>query len=266
VNAIEFKNLTLAYRNLTIFHNFTAQIAAGEFIGIFGPNGAGKSSLLKAILGILKPTQGEILVLGNTTQRGHTHIGYVPQTRQNFINNQLNGRTRLTATLNGFKWGLPLLTAKQQQEIEWAIHIVEAERFIDRPFAQLSGGERQRLLLAQALLGHPKILLLDEPLSNLDPRSQENLIGLIQRIRTKLNITVLFTSHDVNPLLNIMDKVLYIARGKAVIGTADEIITSEKLSQLYEIEIEVIKHQQRLLVISKELGIDAHANHHHADY
>lgn len=266
MNAIELKNLTLAYRDLTIFRNFTAEIATGEFIGIFGPNGAGKSTLLKAILGILKPVQGEILIFGDTVQRGHTHVGYVPQTRQTLINNQLSGRARLTATLNGFKWGLPLLTKKQRDEINWAIHIVGAENFVDRPFAQLSGGERQRLLLAQALLGHPKILLLDEPLSNLDPRYQEALIELIQHIRTKLNITVLFTSHDVNPLLNIMDKVLYIARGKAVIGPVSEIITSKKLSELYEVDIEVIEYQQRLLVISKELGIDAHADHHHTNH
>lgn len=260
---ITLNNLTLAYRDRIIFSDFNAAIERGEFIGIFGPNGAGKSSLLRAILGLLPPTNGTITVLGKPAKRGNPAIGYIPQTREMITGNHLSGRARITASRNGFKLGLPLLNKQQKLEIEWALTLVEAHDYADRPFSQLSGGERQRLLLAQALLDHPQILLLDEPLTNLDPHHQETLIELIQRIRCQLNVTVLFTAHDVNPLLNVMNRVIYFAHGNAAIGPVEEIITSKKLSWLYGTPIEVVQYQQQLFVINTKSGINEHATHHH---
>ena len=250
--SIEFQNVTLAYANRIIFHNFNAEIKAGEFIGIFGPNGSGKSSLLKSILGLFPTTRGNILVLGKKVERGHIRIGYLPQIRQTVLNNQLSGRMYLLASLNGFQWGLSFLKKNQRNEIvDWAIEIVEANSFIHRPFIQLSGGERQRLLLAQALLDRPKIILLDEPLAHLDPHYQESLIALVQRIRSQLNATILFTSHDVNPLLSNINRALYLSHGKIALGSVDEIISSKKLSELYDTKMEVIRYKDRLLIINK---------------
>lgn len=260
MNPIEFKQLSLAYGQRYIFQDFTATISSGEFIAVLGANGAGKSTLLRAILGLVAATSGQIFVLGCAVHKGAACIGYMPQVRQNLGNN-LSAYAWLAANLNGYRWGLPFLSRQQKQELERVIRCVKAEKIIERPYHLLSGGERQRLLLAQALLNKPKILLLDEPLMNLDPYYQANLVSLIDSIRLQYNMTVLFTSHDINPLLGCVDRVLYLAKGQAVIGLLDEVINSKKLSELYGLDIQVIQHEQQLFVINKELGFHHHVNH-----
>jgi len=262
VNAIEFKQLTLRYGDRAIIQDFTANIAPGEFVGIFGPNGAGKSTLLRAILGLLSPSTGHIIVLDKHVRRGNPAIGYMPQFRQMTTTNHLTGRTYMTATLQGFRWGLPFVNPLQREQINEVIHLVGIEPFVDRPYAQLSGGERQRIALAEALLCQPNILLLDEPLSGLDPGQQEKIVHLIKTIQTKLNITVLFTAHEMNPLLTAMDKIIYLAHGKAAIGNVNDIITSEKLSWLYDAPIEVVHIDNHLFVIHKKLGTNVHDHNH----
>lgn len=259
--AILAKQLKLGYDQAVILRAFDAAIYPGEFIGVFGPNGAGKSTLLKAILGLIKPVSGELLVLNKPVKRGNVNIGYLPQMRSQIAYTQFSGRMFVASAMNGNRWGAPYLTRAQQLEIDRVIQLVEAERYANRPLYQLSGGERQRLLLAQTLLGSPQILLLDEPLANLDPRYQESLVDLVQRLQRELKITVLFTAHDVNPLLGVMNRVLYLARGNAALGTVQQIITSEQLTALYQAPIEVIQHQNRLFVISKERGIIDYGTH-----
>lgn len=264
--AIDIKHLTLSYECRSIFQHFNAEIADGEFIGIFGPNGAGKSSLLRAILGLLTPSAGTINVLGQPAERGNSAIGYVAQSHTMQAAAQLSGRARVAAAYQGYRWGLPFISKTERQELTELLQLVDAQHFADRPFNTLSGGEKQRLFLAQALLNRPKILLLDEPLSNLDPGSQELLIALVQKIRTELNVTVLFTAHDLNPLLHVMDRIIYLAQGNAAIGSVTEIVTSEKLSWLYGIPIEVVRHNDRLFVVSHEHGTEYAALHHnHSD-
>lgn len=267
--ALAINQLTLAYGERQIITQFNAQIAAGEFIGLFGPNGAGKSTLLRAILGLVTSKQGTIQVFGQPTGRHNPAIGYMAQNRFITPTSQLSGRAHISVAQQGVKWGLPLQNKTQRAEIEKVLTLVAAQDYAERPYYQLSGGERQRLLLAQALLGNPKLLLLDEPLANLDPRHQESLIELIQKIRTELNITILFAAHDLNPLLSVMDRVIYLARGKAAIGTVEEIVNDAKLSWLYGTPIEVIKHHHRLFVISQDKGViagDAAHDHPHADH
>lgn len=263
--AITIENLSLTYGDRVILRDFNATIAAGEFIGIFGPNGAGKSTLLRAILGLTTPSAGTIRIAQQPIQRGRFDIGYLPQAMQTVHTSQLCGRARLAAACNGVKWGLPLLNKQQREDIERTLHLVNAHEFADRPYAQLSGGERQRLLLAQALLNKPTILLLDEPLTNLDPRQQEILLHVVQQIQREEKVTVLFTAHDVNPLLGIMDRIIYLARGNGVIGTVDEVVTDAKLSWLYGMPIEVIRYKQQLYVINQTRGGMADdVAHHHA--
>jgi zinc/manganese transport system ATP-binding protein len=261
MNAIEFKHLSLAYGQRCIFQDFTANIQSGEFVAILGANGAGKSTLLRAILGLINPVQGHISLFGHEVHKGASFIGYMPQMRQNVGNNSLSAYAWLGANLNGYQWGFPLLNAQQKKELQRVIHLVKAEKIVNRPYSLLSGGERQRLLLAQALLNEPKILLLDEPLMNLDPYYQTTLVSLIDDIRLQYGITILFTSHDINPLLASVGRVLYLAKGKAVIGLVNDIINSKKLSELYGLDIQVIQHEQQLFVINKELGFHHHVNH-----
>jgi zinc/manganese transport system ATP-binding protein len=262
VNAIQFNGLTLRFDNRVIIHDFSASLAQGEFIGIFGPNGAGKSTLLRSILGLIQIDAGQILLFDKTIRRGHSAIGYMPQFRQHPAANRLTGRSYITATVNGFHWGLPIINKSQRAQIEEVIQLTDIEKFVDRPYAQLSGGERQRISLAEALLNQPKILLLDEPLSGLDPGQQEKMVSLIKSIQKQLNITVLFTAHEVNPLLKAMDRIIYLAQGKAAMGNVEDVITSEKLSWLYNAPIEVIRIENQLFVIHKQLGTNVHEHPH----
>lgn len=261
MTAIQFNHLTIRFGDRRIIQQFDAVIHQGEFIGLFGPNGSGKSTLLRAILGLITPTQGEIRIFNHLPCRGYSAIGYMPQIRPHVNAGRLSGRARLLACYQATRWGLPILRKKQQAEIDSVIQRVNAESFVDRPFAELSGGERQRLLLAQALLGQPQILLLDEPLNNLDPQHQEGLVELINQIRLENKVTVLFAAHDLNPLLHVMDRIIYLAHGNAAIGTVTEIVTNEKLSWLYGTPIEVIHHRDRLFVISQDTGVTEYDGH-----
>lgn len=260
MHVLEFKRLSLSYGQRWVIQDFTADINAGEFIAILGANGAGKSTLLRSILCLITPSKGSISVFGQAVHKGATFIGYMPQMRQN-IGNNLSAYAWLGANLNGPQWGLPFLHSKQIEELQRVIQLVKAEKIVNRSYSLLSGGERQRLLLAQALLNKPKILLLDEPFMNLDPYYQATLISLIDTIRLQQGITILFTTHDINPLLTSVDRVLYLAKGKAVIGLVNEIINSKKLSELYGMDIQVVQHEQQLFVINKALGFHHYVNH-----
>ena len=170
-----FKTRRSSWGTAPIWRHATFQIAPGEFVAILGPNGAGKSTLLRLLLGLLRPSEGSVSVLGRTPQRGNRAIGYVPQRRLIDADLPVRGRDLVMLGLNGLRWGfsLPGATLRQQQaRVEEALEAVEATAYADRPIGQLSGGEQQRLFLAQALVGQPRLLLLDEPLASLDLRSQ----------------------------------------------------------------------------------------------
>jgi zinc/manganese transport system ATP-binding protein len=262
LHAITINHLTLGYAQKPIIEDFSTHIEPGKFVGIFGPNGAGKSTLLRAILGLVKPSAGKIMVLDQPCRRGNSHIGYLSQFREYASANLLSGRAYLSAVSQGFHWGLPWLNQAAKQQIEDVIALTQVQSFVDRAYSQLSGGERQRLALAQALIGQPKILLLDEPLSGLDPAQQEKIVHLIQDIQRQTQLTVLFTAHDLNPLLGVMEQVIYLAHGKAASGSVAEVVNSEKLSWLYSAPIKVIQQDQHLFVIHEHLGSNIHAHDH----
>lgn len=254
---IEVQKLSLGYPGAPLLKSFTATIEQGEFIGIFGPNGAGKTTFLRALLGLIKPQAGEVIFAPSV----RTHIGYMPQLRHLQVQHQLSGWEVVAAALDGFSWGLPLRGKQRQEEVNRVLAMVDAESYAHRPILQLSGGQRQSLLLAQALFGNPQILLLDEPLAHLDPKHQENLLARVHLIQKELKATVLLTAHDVNPLLGLMDRVMYIAEGNAVLGSVEEIITSEQLTALYQCPIEVVRYAERLFVFNRERSEFEHAIH-----
>lgn len=262
MKALEFKEATINFGPKDIFRNLNLSISEGEFVGIFGPNGAGKTSLMRSILGLIRPTSGNILVMGKPAHRGDQRIGYLAQIHHDTQSFPLTGRTYMSSALTGCGWGLPFLSKEHLCEIERVIELVDLQDYIDRPFSQFSGGEKQRLLLAEALLGNPPILLLDEPLSSLDPGQQEKIIDLIQVIQSQLHITVLFSAHNINPLLDVMTRLIYLAHGKAIIGTVAEIVNSETLSRLYDTPIEILKSGDNILVINKKSGTSIHNEHH----
>ena len=260
--AIELDRVTLARGGRIVLDGVSAAIRSGEFIGVFGPNGSGKSTLLRAILGLLQPLAGDVRVFGSRPERGNRAAGYLPQQRAAVADLPVRGWDFVASAWQGERWGLPLIGRRGRRQIERTLELVEAGALADRRLSQLSGGELQRLLLAQALLGEPKLLLLDEPLISLDPHFQEAVISLVRRIQQAQAITVLFTGHDLNPLLEVMDRVLYLGNGRAAIGTVNEVVTDKVLSGLYDMPIEVLRIRNRIVVVSGHGPVEAEAHRH----
>jgi zinc/manganese transport system ATP-binding protein len=262
LDAIWLDGVTLARGKRVVLADVSLAIRPGEFIGVFGPNGAGKTTLLHAILGLLRPAAGRLEVFGVPPVRGNRLAGYLPQQRASIAELCLRGWDFVASAIDGDRWGVPLWTRAARREVDRVLAIVEADRLAARPLCELSGGEVQRLLLAQALLGDPKLLLLDEPFLSLDPHFQQATVDLVKRIQKDQGITVLFTAHELNPLLDAMDRVLYLGQGRAALGTVAEVITSEVLSRLYGTRIDVVRVDHRLLVVSGHGVVDAEAHRH----
>ncbi len=266
MKAVSCENVSVTLGGRTILSGVGFAIQEGEFIGMLGSNGSGKTTLMRAILGLIPLQSGVIRVLGQPATRGNPAIGYMPQTRGNFANLRFTGWDCVASAAGGKGWGLPRLGAAQRRDVDWALDMVGARDLARRPLAELSGGERQRLLLSQALLGRPKLLLLDEPLINLDPTRQSGVVEIVRRLQKELGFAVIFAAHELNPLLNSIDRVLYLGGGKAVLGAVDEVITGPVLSRLYGSEIEVVRLKGRIFVMSGAVDVehDAH-RHEHGD-
>ena len=231
----------------TIWSQATFTVHAGEFITVLGPNGAGKSTLLKLLLGLVRPSAGEVQVFDRSPRRGRADIGYVPQRRTLDADLAVRGRDMVRLGLDGHRFGFPLPLPGHHaasERVQQAIEEVEATAYADRPINQLSGGEQQRLLLAQALVGNPRLVLLDEPLASLDLRNQQAIAQLVARLARERGMTVILVSHDLNPLLGVLDRLVYVARGRVVAGTPDTILTTETLSRLYDSPVEVLHDSQ----------------------
>jgi zinc/manganese transport system ATP-binding protein len=229
---------------------------------MLGPNGSGKTTLMRAILGLTPAIRGNIRVFGRAAARGNPAIGYMPQTRTAGGNLRLSGWDFVATAFSGHRLGMPFAGRAARVEVERALVLVGADKLARRPLAEISGGERQRLLLAQALIGRPQLLLLDEPLANLDPRYQGDVIALANSLRAELGITILFSAHDLNLLLDAVDRVLYLGRGQAELGTVDEVITGPVLSRLYGADIDVIRAKGRIFVISGDHDVEREAHRH----
>ncbi len=244
-----FFDVTLAIGGRTILSGSNLLFDQAEFVGVFGANGVGKTTLLRSILGLVLPVKGRITVLGEAPRRGHPAIGYLPQSGAIAAAARLRGWDVVASAAGGTRWGLPLLRAGARRNVQEVLDLVGGADLARREFASLSGGERQLLRLAQALLGGPRLLLLDEPLAGLDLPHQKSVVTLVRRLQQSLGITVLFSAHDINPLLGAMDRVLYLGGGRAALGTVEDIISAPVLSGLYGAPIDVIRLENRIFVI-----------------
>ena len=273
MNAVELSGVDLRLGGRTVLSAVDLAIPDGTFVAVLGPNGAGKTTLMRALLGLLAPSAGRIRVLGGPVTRGHDRIGYMPQTRGAGPAARLSGRAFVTAAAGGGRWGLPRAGPAVSRQVDHVLGLVGASAVAARPLAELSGGERQRLLLAQALLGQPRLLLLDEPLASLDPRFQMAMVELVGGLQKELKLTVLFSAHDLNPLLGVLDQVLYLGGGGAALGTVADVVTGPVLSRLYGAPIEVVRLGERIFVMSGAAEIERacqahepghpHPTHHH---
>jgi zinc/manganese transport system ATP-binding protein len=245
--AVEGVSARLAGRE--VLHDVRFSIRPGEFVGLIGSNGAGKTTLLRVILGLQKPAAGQVRIGG---ARGHREaaIGYVPQKIELDPDMPLRARDLVGLGLDGNRFGIPLPSRRRRELVTEMLHAVGAAAFADARVGTLSGGEQQRVMIAHALISEPRLLLLDEPLANLDIRSEQEIVSLLARITKERGIAVLISAHEINPLLPVMDRVVYMAGGRAASGTTDEVVRPEVLTRLYGHHVDVIHLHGRVLVVA----------------
>jgi zinc/manganese transport system ATP-binding protein len=266
MNVIDLDRATIEVGGRRVLSDISLSIGAGEFVGVLGPNGSGKTTLMRVLLGLIQPSAGSVRVLGRPPQRGSPVIGYMPQLRTVLPDLRIRGFDVIASSMNGERWGLPALTAANRRMIEETLTTVGARELATRPLCEMSGGERQRLLLAQALIGTPRLLLLDEPLIGLDPHHQEVAIDFVRRFSRERGIAVLFSAHELNQLLGVLDRVLYLGRGQAALGTVEEVVTAPVLSRLYGAEIDVVRADGHIFVMSKGRNVEHVAHSHDGDH
>jgi len=252
--AVDGVSVSLSGRQILDDVSFSVQ--AGEFTGLIGPNGAGKTTLLRVILGLQRPTRGSVAVQGRPHTRRDHAIGYVPQKVMLDPDMPMRARDLVALGLDGHRYGMPLRSKQRSEAVREMLLAVDADHFADARVGNLSGGEQQRVLIAHALISRPPLLLMDEPLANLDIRSGQEIISLLARIAREQQISVLLSAHEVNPLLPVMDRVVYMAGGRAASGPADEVIRPDVLSRLYGHHVDVLHVHGRVLVVAGPADID----------
>ncbi len=249
----------------TIWSDVAMRVGSGEFVALLGANGSGKSTLLKTVLGALPLAAGRMSVLGRPPGEANRSIGYLPQRRSFDSGTRLRGSDIVRLGLDGDRWGVSLRAPKGvRKRVAEAVETVGASAYAQRPIGELSGGEQQRLLIAQALVRRPELLLLDEPLDSLDLPNQAVVAALVHDICRGAGVTVLLVAHDVNPLLPYLDRVVYLAAGHAVEGPVEQVITSETLTGLYGLPVEVLKASDGRLVVVGQPEAPAHHHDRHA--
>ena len=259
---ITLENSTLRLGGRTLWKGLDLTIKPGEFIAILGPNGAGKTSLLRALLGLHEFSGGSALIEGRKPRKGNGAVGYIPQQKTFDRELPIRGRDLVMLGLNGHRLGFARRSKQDLRRVDEVIREVGASRYANTPIGLLSGGEQQRLRIAQSLLGKPRLLFCDEPLSSLDLKSQQSISSLIDRYRKQNSAAVLFVTHDINPVLDMVDKVLYLVNGKWVLGTPEEVLTTEVLSRLYGTTVDVLKVRGRIVVVSASDALEASGHHH----
>jgi zinc/manganese transport system ATP-binding protein len=251
----------------TLFEHLDLDVEPGEFLAVLGPNGSGKTTLLRILLGLTELSSGAVEIDGRPPRRGSHDVGYVPQQRAFDRDLPIRGRDLVRFGLDGHRRGLPFAGARSRALVDDAIRSVGAERYAGAPIGHLSGGEQQRLRIAQALIGDPKVLLCDEPLLSLDFSHQQGVSALIDARRRDAGSAVVFVTHEINPILPFVDRVLYLVGGRWAVGTAEEVLTSGRLSDLYGTEIDVLNVRGRIIVVGSDESTPTepggHHHHHH---
>jgi len=258
--ALQLRGARLAFGSRILWDALDLDVAPGEFVAVLGPNGAGKTSLLRVLLGQLPLSAGSVRISGRPVRRGSRRIGYVPQQRAFDPGLSVRARDLVGFGIDGHRWGLTVPTRSRRSRVDAAMAAVGAAGYADAPVGLLSGGEQQRLRIAQALVTDPDVLLCDEPLLSLDLSHQQAVSNLIDRRRRDSGTAVIFVTHEINPVLSMVDRVLYLVGGEFRIGPPSEVMTSAVLSGLYGTPIDVLRAGDRIVV----LGADHHQ--HHGDH
>jgi zinc/manganese transport system ATP-binding protein len=261
--AVRIEESTLKLGSRLIWTDLSLSLASGQFLTVIGPNGAGKTSLLKVLLGLL-PAGGTVQVLGRAPRRGDGRIGYVPQRSDLDQDLPLRGRDLVALGVEGTRWGFGRTGSETGRKVATALREVGAESLADLPVGRLSGGEQQRLRIAQALVGDPRLLLCDEPLLSLDLHHQREICEVIARWSDRSGGTVIFVTHDVNPVLAFTDRILAVAGGRWAEGTPDQVLTTAAMTELYGSQVDVLRVRGRVLVVAETFEpLGDHHEHAH---
>ena len=239
-----------------ILRDVSLTIRPGEFTGLIGPNGAGKTTLLRIMLGLQDVTRGSVLIDGAPRTPRDASIGYVPQKLGIEPDTPLRVRDVVSLGIDGHRLGIRLPSRARRERVDDMLTAVGARRFADARIGELSGGEQQRVMIAHALIGRPRLLLLDEPLANLDISSEQGIVSVLARLAKAEGIAVLLSAHDMNPLMPVMDRIVYVAAGRVATGTTEEVVQPEVLSRLYGQHVDVIRVHGRVLVVAAPEGTD----------
>ena len=262
MSALRFDNVTIRLGGRDILSATSFEVEDGEFVGMLGANGAGKTTLMRAALGLVPVAAGAIRVFGRPVSRGNPEIGYMPQNRGAMAGQRLTGWDFVASAAIGRRFGFVRLDKATRREIDWALDEVDARDLARQSIGELSGGERQLVLLSQALIGKPRLIMLDEPLISLDPAHQKSVVEIARRVCDDLKVAILFSAHELNPLVNAIDRVLYLGGGAAVIGPVEEVVTGPVLSRLYGAPIDVIHVKDRYFVMAGEVDVERDAHRH----
>jgi zinc/manganese transport system ATP-binding protein len=260
--AVSLRGARVSFGDRTLWDGLDLDVAPSEFVAVLGPNGSGKTTLVRVLLGLLPLTAGEVRIAGRPPRRGSPSIGYVPQQKALDPDLPLRGRDLVGLGLDGHRFGVGFRGRRERRErVDAALAAVGGTAYADAPVGRLSGGEQQRLRVAQALVGGPDVLLCDEPLLSLDLSHQRTVTRLIDERRRAARTAVLFVTHEINPVLPLVDRVLYLVDGRFRIGRQEEVMTSEVLSELYRTHVDVLRVRGRLVVV----GAEDHGEHCHEE-
>ncbi|MGH3534576.1 MAG: metal ABC transporter ATP-binding protein [Mycobacterium sp.] len=258
---VSLSGARLAFGDRVLWDHLDLAVSPGEFLAVLGPNGTGKTSLLKVLLGELPLSTGTVLVGGQPVASRSERVGYVPQHRPMDRGLTLRGRDLVRLGVDGHRWGSTQFRradrTRRREMVRRALHQVNAERLAGVPVGVMSGGELQRVRIAQALASDPMLLLCDEPLLTLDPANARLVAALIDRCRREVDTAVVFVTHEVNPILPYVNRVLYLVDGRFQIGTVEQVMSTETLSSLYRTDIEVIKVKDRYVVVGEPVNVSA---------
>jgi zinc/manganese transport system ATP-binding protein len=265
--AVELTAAGLAVGGRRLWQQLDLTIDGGEFLAVLGPNGAGKTSLLRVLLGLQQLTSGDVTVAGQRPHRGSDRVGYVPQ-HNNFDRDlPIRGRDLIRLGRDGHRWGVSRFPRRTDAEVDAVIDEVAASAYANAPIGRLSGGEQQRLRIAQALLTDPVVLLCDEPLLSLDLAHQQGVTALINNRCREHNTAIVFVTHDINPVLPFVDRVLYLVGERWAVGTPDDVLTGPQLSALYGVTVDVLRVRDRVVVVGAgDAGLDDAGAHHEASH
>ncbi|HEY1826297.1 MAG TPA: metal ABC transporter ATP-binding protein [Acidimicrobiales bacterium] len=264
IPVLDVEHVSVSFGSRAVLDDVSFSVRRGEFTGLIGSNGVGKTTLLRAILGLQRLDRGTIRVLGAPRAARSAAIGYVPQKVVLDPDVPLRARDFVALGLDAQRWGLARRTSQQRARVEEIMGSVDALRFADSRIGSLSGGEQQRVLIAHALVSEPALLVLDEPLANLDPKSVQEIVTLLHRVSSERDVAIVLSAHEMNALLPVMDRIVYLTNGRAASGTTDEVVRSDVLSALYGQHVDVLKLHGRVLVVTEpgqdEPGISQHSN------